>query len=268
VDFSAIAFAAAIAAATSSVIMLFAFALIAARQPVADGPHSRASSHRDEASPGRDVQIHAAADSRGVLATASMSKEPSSACSGMAEQEAAVLRTAAPDPTPVPGGSSVKPRRAFISYAHEPEVHRQRVLDLANRLRRDGIESQIDHYTAAPTEGWSCWMYNEFKKADRVIVVCSTKYLEHVDGTSAADEGLGVAWEWHHIKADLYKNRGRGARIVLVWFDPEGSSSQPPDAWDRAKYDVGDLGGQGYQALLRDLKRESEAPPPPVAEST
>ena len=53
--------------------------------------------------------------------------------------------------------SDVAPR-VFVSYSHDSEEHRQRVLTLANKLRDDGIDVRIDRYTPAPSEagpaGW------------------------------------------------------------------------------------------------------------------
>jgi hypothetical protein len=171
-----------------------------------------------------------------------------------------------PSPTPASAPRTTTPLiRVLVSYAHESEVHRQRVLDLANQLRRDGIESWIDRYVPPPAEGWSRWMDEQLEKADRVIVVCSEKYFERTTGTAPAGEGLGVSWEWHRIRSEFYSSRGRGARFVPVWFDAAGAGKLPSEAWDRPRYDVGDLSGEGYRGLLRDLRRESEVVVPPVA---
>jgi hypothetical protein len=42
--------------------------------------------------------------------------------------------------------------KVFISYSHDSEAHEDRVLDLANRLRKDGIDAQIDQYETSPAE--------------------------------------------------------------------------------------------------------------------
>jgi len=43
---------------------------------------------------------------------------------------------------------------AFISYSHDSPEHADRVLELSNQLRSDGIDSTIDQYEASPAEGW------------------------------------------------------------------------------------------------------------------
>jgi len=47
-----------------------------------------------------------------------------------------------------------RPTRVFISYSHDSEPHRERVLALSERLRRDGVETILDRYVqGSPTEG-------------------------------------------------------------------------------------------------------------------
>lgn len=36
--------------------------------------------------------------------------------------------------------------RVFVSYSHDSDAHRERVLALSERLRRDGIETMLDQY--------------------------------------------------------------------------------------------------------------------------
>lgn len=38
--------------------------------------------------------------------------------------------------------------KVFISYSHDSPEHEKRVLALAERLRSDGVETQIDQYVA------------------------------------------------------------------------------------------------------------------------
>jgi len=46
--------------------------------------------------------------------------------------------------------------RVFINYSHDSAEHRKRVLSLAERLRADGVDAQIDQYVqGTPLEGWA-----------------------------------------------------------------------------------------------------------------
>lgn len=50
--------------------------------------------------------------------------------------------------------------KVFISYSHDSDAHRERVLGLSERLRADGIETILDRYVerGSPPEGWPRWM--------------------------------------------------------------------------------------------------------------
>lgn len=146
-----------------------------------------------------------------------------------------------------------KPLRVFISYSHESEEHRARVLALAQQLRADGVDAWIDRFVPPPAEGWSRWMDAELRAADRVIIVCSPRYFESAEGSAPDGEGLGGSWEWHRIRGEFYSTRGQGARFVPVWFDDSGRKSVPSEAWDRCRHDVKRLDGSGYFSLLDDL---------------
>ena len=44
------------------------------------------------------------------------------------------------------------PPRVFISYSHDSLEHARRVLGLAERLREDGIDAQLDQYVSGTPE--------------------------------------------------------------------------------------------------------------------
>ena len=63
--------------------------------------------------------------------------------------------------------------RVFVSYSHDSDAHRDRVLALADRLRADGIEALLDQYVAHPPEGWPTWAQQQITDADFTILVCT-----------------------------------------------------------------------------------------------
>jgi hypothetical protein len=66
---------------------------------------------------------------------------------------------------------------AFISYSHDTDEHKLRVLTLANRLRADGIDVHIDQYEDSPPEGWPRWMEAWIRKAQYVLVLCTETFM-------------------------------------------------------------------------------------------
>ena len=157
--------------------------------------------------------------------------------------------------------------RILISYRHESDEHAELVRGLSDQLRRDGIDAVIDRYVPAPAQGWSWWMEDELKKADRVIVVCSEGYLESALREAEKGQGRGTSWEWHLIRKDFYDSRGAGERITPVFFKAGDEKYIPPEAWDRPRYCIADLRGDEYRRLLDDLFRRPDAPPPPIGGS-
>jgi len=54
--------------------------------------------------------------------------------------------------------------RVFISYSHDSAAHKETVMRLSARLRKDGIDAQIDQYVRGrPPEGWPRWMLDKLE---------------------------------------------------------------------------------------------------------
>jgi hypothetical protein len=86
-----------------------------------------------------------------------------------------------------------QPPRVFISYSHDSPAHEQRVLALAERLRQDGVESQVDRYVnGTPAEGWPRWMENQLEWADFVLLLCTETYYRRFRGHEQSEKGRGV----------------------------------------------------------------------------
>ena len=54
--------------------------------------------------------------------------------------------------------SNKSPTKVFISYSHDSPEHRTRVLNFAEKLRKDGLDAWIDQYESWPEKGWPLWM--------------------------------------------------------------------------------------------------------------
>lgn len=96
------------------------------------------------------------------------------------------------------------PPKVFISYSHDTVAHQERVLDLADRLRADGIDAEIDQYNDSPPEGWPRWCESQIEAADVVLMVCTETYHRRVRGEEERGKGLGVVWEAAIIRQLLY----------------------------------------------------------------
>jgi TIR domain len=144
-----------------------------------------------------------------------------------------------------------RPPRVFISYSHDTAKHQERVLGLADRLRTDGIDAEIDQYNAAPPEGWPLWCERQIASADVVLMVCTETYYHRVSGDEERGKGLGVVWEARIIRQLLYDTGAVCDKVVPVLFS-DASPEQIPTpikGWTRYVVDTED----GYEDLYRRL---------------
>jgi len=109
--------------------------------------------------------------------------------------------------------------KVFISYSHDSAEHRKRVLSLAERLRADGVDAQIDQYVqGVPLEGWARWVRNQLASADFILLVCTETYYRRFCGQGSPGQGRGVDWEGMLVTLELYHARSRTAKFVPVVF--------------------------------------------------
>ena len=71
----------------------------------------------------------------------------------------------------------MKSSKVFISYTQDSSIHMERVLELSERLRSDGVDCNLDQYETSPPEGWPAWMRKQIKDAEFVLVICTEAYM-------------------------------------------------------------------------------------------
>lgn len=152
-----------------------------------------------------------------------------------------------------------KPLRVFVSYSHDSAEHAERVLALADRLRRDGLDAWIDQYEPAPEQGWPRWMVDEIGKADRVLAICTETYRRRFEGKETSG-GLGADWEGAILNGELYRRRRQFVIPVVLARD---DSEHLPVALRDQTYHVVDS-ESGYQGLFRSLTGQPATPAPPL----
>ncbi len=149
--------------------------------------------------------------------------------------------------------------RVFISYSWDSDEHRKRVQDLAQKLRKEGVDCWIDAFTQAAPEGWPRWMENEIEKAAFVVVVATKKYAERFSGKTPSGTGLGVNWEGSIITQDLYDSGGISSKLVSVFFEKTDVEFIPKVIRKFNRYDL--ESEQGYDALYRLLTNQPAVVP-------
>lgn len=139
---------------------------------------------------------------------------------------------------------------SILSYSHDSSEHDERVLSLAERLRHDGIDCEIDAYQVSPPEGWPGWMRRQLQERDFCIVVCTETYARRFAGDEAAGTGKGATWEGRLLRQILYEE-GKNDRVIPVVFSPEDVTHIPLELKDATRYDLSSE--DGYEGLHRAL---------------
>src|SRR3954462_2864533 len=102
-----------------------------------------------------------------------------------------MTRSTPPSSGEQPVTSGGVPVRVFVSYSHDSRTDKQRVFELAEQLRDDAIDCELDQYEESPPVGWARWMATQPQKAKFVLVVCTAPYHRRVTGTEQPHVGLG-----------------------------------------------------------------------------
>ena len=156
------------------------------------------------------------------------------------------------------------PIRVFVSYSHDSKNHMDWVLDLANRLRHDGVECELDRYNVSPSEGWPKWCKKKLMESDYVLVVCTSTYLQRFEGTAPIGQGSGVKWEGFIITQELYDNHGQNNRFIPVVFS-ESDLRFIPTLLKSSSHYILDSEDR-YLALYRHLTAQPEIKRPPIGQ--
>jgi tetratricopeptide (TPR) repeat protein len=151
----------------------------------------------------------------------------------------------------------------FISYSHDSDEHREQVLALSERLRKDGIETLLDQYVnGTPPEGWPRWMMNQLDAAGYVLVVCTETYYRRFRGREVPGKGKGVDWEGALITSDLYAARSQSLKFVPVFFSSVVEDYIPDPLRAGTHYAI--VSERDYQSLYDFLLQQAGVEPGPV----
>ena len=136
----------------------------------------------------------------------------------------------------------------ICALPYDSAEHQARVLGLADRLRADGIDAEVDQYNAAPPP---LWCEQQIEAADFVLMVCTEAYRRRVKGNEQPGTGQGVVWEAGIIRQLLYDAGALSDKFVPVLFSDGLVEHVPTLIRGRTRYVV-DI-EEGYERLLRQL---------------
>ena len=158
--------------------------------------------------------------------------------------------------------SPERPPKVLISYSHDSPEHMARVLDLADRLREDGVDADIDQYVLAPEKGWATWMEQQIRDADFILVVCTETYRRRADGKEEFGKGRGVIWECILTYQHLYDAAASNTRFLPVVFEDSHGVFIPTPLQPTSHYCIARK--EGYEELYRRLTNQPRVLKPPL----
>lgn|GEM_PF-4582360 len=154
-----------------------------------------------------------------------------------------------------------QPLKVFISYSHDSDEHRQRVLALSDRLNKSGLNCDIDQYiNGSPEEGWPLWMERMLETASYVLVICTETYLNRVQRKEKQGIGKGVKWESLLTYQDIYDNDGLNRKFVPIVYTADDTTFIPKPLRAVSHYNLSIE--DSYEKLLRHLTGQPAAVKP------
>ena len=151
----------------------------------------------------------------------------------------------------------------FVSYSHDDENHRGWVLQLATRLRSNGIDAILDRWNLKVGQDLAEFMEKGLSDSRRVLCICSEKYVNKANNK----EG-GVGYEKQIMTAAIMGDLDRDWVVPIIRNNP-GGQKVPIFLGGRIYIDFDDdnLYETRYEELLRALLDEPVLPVPELGKN-
>lgn len=161
--------------------------------------------------------------------------------------------------------------KVFISYSHDDDAHRRRVLEFAQWLRSDiGVDVTIDQFVEhKPPKSWPDWMSQQIRESDVVLIVCSGGYVAKHQDSADGQTGRGVKWEGAIITREVYSAPLTASmRFIPIMFAPGDESWVPDFLGLTTHYVIEHLAIERNEPLIRRLLNQPAVVPaelgPPI----
>lgn len=101
--------------------------------------------------------------------------------------------------------------KTFISYSHDSQEHKKWVLELATRLRNNGIDAIIDQFELQPGDDVPHFMETHLASANKILMICTDKYVDKANNGQG-----GVGYEKMIITSNLIKKIDENKIIPII----------------------------------------------------
>ncbi len=151
----------------------------------------------------------------------------------------------------------------FISYSHDNEEHKNWVLQVATRLRSNGVDVILDRWNLKLGSDLASFMERGLSKSQRIVSICSDIYVRK------ANEGKGGAgYEKQIMTAEYINDQNSNWVIPLIKNNPNERKT-PTFLGGRLyiSFEEPNLYETKYEELLRDILEEPVLPIPPIGKN-
>ena len=151
----------------------------------------------------------------------------------------------------------------FVSYSHDGEDHSNWVLQLATRLRSNGVNTILDRWNLTLGKDVAAFIEQGLSRSHRILCICSDHYVNKANSI----EG-GVGYEKKIMTAEIMADLSRDW-VIPVIRNNRGDEKVPNFLKGALYIDFEDdlLYETKYEELLRSLLDEPVLPVPPLGES-
>lgn len=152
--------------------------------------------------------------------------------------------------------------KIFISYSHDSQEHKRWVLDLATRLRSNGVDALLDLWDLGSGGDLPLFMEQAIAGSSRVLMVCTERYVEKANSGTG-----GVGYEKMIVTADLLIRIGSNKVVPIV--RQTGAPMLPTFLGSKLYIDfsTADQFETGFDQLLRDLLGAPLFQKPPLGDA-
>ncbi|MCH7414331.1 toll/interleukin-1 receptor domain-containing protein [Belliella sp. R4-6] len=151
----------------------------------------------------------------------------------------------------------------FISYSWDTPEHEDWVLEMATKLRKNGVDVILDKWDLGPLgKPLPHFMENAVRKAKRVICVMTPNYKLKTDSLTG-----GVGYEYSIISAEIFSDIQTSKFIPLIRTGPNDKAI-PSSLAGRKYIDMKDgvISNEKMEELLRDIYEEPKFKKPPLGQ--
>jgi hypothetical protein len=158
------------------------------------------------------------------------------------------------------GDQQGKIPRVFISYSHDNSCHKSWVVELANRLCKNGVDVRFDGWDLRHGQDVAKFMEQSVSWADRVLMICTDAYVRKADECKG-----GVGYEAMIVTSELIKDLGTSKFIPIIRQNG-GKADIPKFMGTRLFVNLSEAQNfdEGFEKLLRELHNTPLLEKPPV----